>query len=105
MQNHREEWTSARRAAWEKTRRRGKTHFIWVRGAGVWGTLMTVFATLVQWIGLGLTALFSDVSAVSFGQILGLNLVLCPLGGLIWGIWAWTTTEKSYLRAVGNTDR
>ena len=100
MRTDSENWTPERRARWEKTRRRGKIHFIWVRGAGVWGILMTFFATLVQWGGLALMSLFSSVSALDFGQIFLINLFLCPIGGLIWGVWAWTTTENGYRRAV-----
>lgn len=103
MRNYQDEWTPERRAAWEKTRSRGKNHFVWVRGFFVWGGLMILATTLAQLvIRVAFSSIIPFKSDVML-QVFFLNCFLCPAGGYIWGILVWLLTENSYRKHLDKT--
>ena len=70
---------------WAKTRQKGRTHFIWVRGVLICGVLATVL-NLFLWS--------NNVSPL-------LAIILVIIGcicGYFWGVWMWELIEKRYFK-------
>ena len=84
-----------RLASWGETRRKGRRHFIVMRGALGWGVSTALTWTLVMWL-----------IAPEFNVLpnLPLALVMFPLGGLVWGWIIWESTEKEFLRRTSGRD-
>ncbi len=73
---------------WAKTRRKGRTNFIWIRGVLIFGAL-TTFLNLFLWS--------NDVSPL-FAIIL---MIMGCVGGYLWGVWTWELLEKQYFKYLG----
>lgn len=72
---------------WEKTRLKGMTHFIWVRGVLFWGV-----GTAILWsIAMHFVAPQDPVWLRPL-----IALAVFPPGGLYWGRWCWMAWEKKY---------
>lgn len=86
-------WTPERLHRWEKTRSKGKRHFVLWRGVIFWGGFMFVIMQLWQF-GFWYYRYHSAPPAITA------YLLLCaigyPIGGWWWGNTVWTMTERSY---------
>jgi hypothetical protein len=77
---------------WEKTRARGRTRFVLIRGVLLWGLLTAIFVTIVSAAMNGWHHWY--VSAIIW-------LVIFPLfGGVVYGPLAWSSIETRYRRTV-----
>jgi hypothetical protein len=85
-------WTPEARAAWEKTRAKGRNHFVFVRGVCTWGGVMCVAMTLVNHV-----LYIRGIRAMPFDTNLLANLAICGLTGYLWGSLTWKLMEKSYI--------
>lgn len=75
---------------WERIRRKGRRHFIWIRGVLVWGIIVAVFWSF--WMSLMLGKPFRDN--------LALALIVFPIAGYFWGIWTWRLCERQFHEAT-----
>ena len=83
--------TENQREKWEKTRAKGRAHFIWVRGVLAWGGLTAIFWSAFMGFVIG------DAAPLSF---LVVAIAIFPIGGYFWGIWVWEIGERKYLEAT-----
>lgn len=79
-----------RLAKWERLREKGKWNYILKFGVIGWGITSAVVFALV----------FSLLTHVSFWTVLPISLVLFPLGGIGWGYYMWSLSEKAYRKAI-----
>ena len=54
---------------------------------------------------VGMSAFQWVMHAETFGIVrnLGTNLVIYAIGGLLFGLWTWHTTERTYARTLNQT--
>ena len=88
------ELSASQLQSWEKTRVKGKRHFILNRGVLGWGLYMFFVMTLYS----HLKAVNFDISALDSISlsIVSINFTICMLGGFCYGWWTWLLSEKSY---------
>ncbi len=85
--------TPARAELWEKTREKGKIHYVFLRWVMLWGGFMTLFLTIMHFIRWpDHFNLFYDLS---------INLISCSVGGFLAGVFAWGMAERQYLKFKG----
>ena len=72
---------------WERTRKKGKSHFIWVNGFLCWGILTAVLWSIIMHIS-------QPQEPIWLRPLIA--LVLFPIGGLFWGNWVWNASEKKF---------
>ncbi len=75
------------REKWEKTRIKGKSHFIWVKGFLSWGVMTAALWSIMMHF-------VQPQDPIWFRPLIA--FVLFPLGGLFWGSWVWNSSEKKY---------
>lgn len=89
--------------SWEKTRLKGKRHFILYRGVLGWGLYMFFVMTFYS----HLKAVDFKFSALNFNSIslsiVVINITVWMIGGFLYGWWTWSLSEKSYKKQ--NTER
>jgi hypothetical protein len=74
--------------SWEIQRRSGKRRFILTQGVLGWGCLMAFVLSTMSWINNSYTLSTRHLVA---------NFLVCPLGGLLFGLRLWNRMEKKYL--------
>lgn len=72
---------------WEQTRVKGKLHFIWVKGFFGWGIMTAVLWSIIMHFA-------QPHEPIWFRPIIA--LVIFPIGGLFWGNWVWSSSERKY---------
>ncbi|WP_156912700.1 hypothetical protein [Methylocaldum szegediense] len=95
MTNTHTTWTPQRLAEWERTRARGKRHFIWTHGVLKWGGFMFVFSTVVfqhQVFG----DIFSTQGNLPFRLLLGASV--WTFVGYLYGRSRWARNEQEYAK-------
>ena len=80
------------RTYWQQVRARGKKRFVLRTGFIGWGGTMFFVMTAMELLSKprfprGLVDYIGDIT---------INLLICPLGGFVWGIWAWHSYEKRF---------
>lgn len=74
---------------------KGRNNFIWKRGVLGWG-----LGTAVLWSIL--------MQVISPQEPLWLRpliaVILFPIGGYVWGVWAWKLAEKKYSDSENSSD-
>jgi hypothetical protein len=85
--------TAAQRKRWlQEVNARGKKSFVMWVGVVRWGGLAFLITTAM--------ALFSETSfrrtVVNCMFLVGLNLLIWPLGGYFWGLYMWNIHEKQF---------
>jgi hypothetical protein len=93
MRNTKKTWTPQRLAEWERTRARGKRHFIWTHGVLQWGGFMFVFSTVFfqhQVFG----DVFSTRGNLPFRLVLG--ALVWTFVGYLYGRSKWQRNEQEY---------
>lgn len=80
--------TQAQITRWKRTRERGRKRYVLHTGVFWWGGFMTVSMSAIQYW----------MNPETFGVVrnLGTNLLIYSIGGLIFGVWTWATSEKAY---------
>ena len=78
-------------ARWEKTRRMGRTRYIWLVGVLGWGV-----ATGTMWA----VAMAAMRGWDRLPVLLAIALVGFPLGGYFFGMWTWKVSESQYQKAL-----
>jgi hypothetical protein len=82
--------TEKQREKWSKTRKKGRTRFIWLYGVVGWGVVTGVlWAAAMAFQGLGHLPL-----------LLPLALIVFPIGGFFFGRKMWTTFEDQFQEAA-----
>ncbi len=72
---------------WQRTRAKGRAHFIWFNGFLVWG-----FTTAITW-----SVIMSFISPVDPWWLrFAIALAAFPLGGLGWAAYVWKKSEARY---------
>ena len=79
---------------WERTRARGKWHFVLVLGILCFGGMMFVARVLMN--AAGLMPLRPLASFFDYCRVLGVSAI----EGFLWGYLMWYITEKMYALAV-----
>lgn len=74
---------------WTDIRERGRSHFMWTRGALGWGVPTAVFWLIFMW--------WMHPGFVTARLVL-IAAVLFPAGGLAWGWFMWWFMERSHAR-------
>jgi hypothetical protein len=82
-------------ARWEKTRKMGRTRYVWLVGVPGWGvavgsTWAVAMAAMQGWDRLP--------------TLLALALVGFPIGGYFFGAWVWKASESQYQKAKAGED-
>jgi hypothetical protein len=80
------EFTPQQRDWWQRTRTRGKYHYVVYRWVLGWGGFMFVFMTVFSYY-LGYNRVFDSHSVI-------IGLIVWPLAGLGAGLWTWHWNEK-----------
>jgi hypothetical protein len=80
-------------AKWERTRRKGRHHFIWLYGVLGWGVSTGVVFTLIMFLA-------SPAKQPKTLAFIAVNATLWLLGGYIWGAVMWTWGEWKYEKTV-----
>ena len=75
---------------WARTREMGPVRYILVYGVLFWGMLTAAFTILLTW------ALFGR--NITIEQVL-INLFTFALGGVIFGAWTWSSSERAFAAA------
>jgi hypothetical protein len=83
-------YTPKSAAKWEKTRSKGKSHFVWLYGVMGWGLWMFVFTAVWNY--------FRHPDSLS--QRLIINAIMWPIMGYCWGAVMWGISEKTYKKYV-----
>ena len=77
---------------WERIRKKGKWHFIFVHGALLWGLCTALTLSILFLLVFGpMTG-----EQFRFWIVLPIALIICPLGGIAWGYSRWARTEKAF---------
>ena len=80
--------------AWESTRKKGRSHFIWVRGVLCFGLTMAIVMTLFH------SFRYDEGNRLIDGLVdLMVYLMVFPIVGYIWGSLVWKITERKYQEA------
>lgn len=79
---------------WERLRAKGKWNYIFVYGVLLWGVSTAMAFSVIFALTMG--------AKVSFLRVLALSLALFPLGGVVWGYFNWTLSQKAYEKATMN---
>jgi hypothetical protein len=74
---------------WEKTRKKGKVHFIFIYGVLSWGFL----TGFIFWITMSLTIWKTPTFSL---DSLMISLSMFSISGIIWGYLYWCTSETKY---------
>jgi hypothetical protein len=80
------------RERWEELRKRGKLHFVFVRGVVSWGSPMFIFFTF---FGLVARSYWRTAARINL-HFLAVQAVVCILGGAFWGLWTWRSLERRF---------
>ncbi|QZY53623.1 peptidylprolyl isomerase [Crassaminicella profunda] len=86
---------SKKREAWERTRQKGKSYFIWRKGVLGWGIPTAILFQVSMAIlnnGLNIDAFTSR----KFILNLVTSVIVFPIGGYFWGMWMWYWSNKIY---------
>ena len=91
MQFHWSEWFSAstHRKRWEKTRAKGKKHFVLWRGIVGFGGGMFVVITVSH-------TLLWPTPYHSVIREMVINLIVWPVSGFFWGLWMWSHLNEKF---------
>lgn len=81
------------RDRWERTRSKGKWHFVSVYGVGLFGGLMVVVTSVFNMV----------LGTFAYGNLFRHTLPLCASGGVIFGLTTWFVGEYMYSRARHST--
>ena len=81
------EMTEKQRQLWEKTRTRGKAHFVLTRGVLGWGGFMFIFMTCMH--------IFDSQGKIDWPFVI-ISLLIWPLGGYGFGLWMWRWAESRF---------
>lgn len=95
MKDNAKIWTPQRLAEWERTRAKGKRHFIWTHGVLRWGGFMFVFSTVVfqhQVFG----DIFSTEGNLPFRLLFGASVWIFV--GYLYGRSRWARNEQEYAK-------
>jgi hypothetical protein len=82
--------TAKQRENWEKTRLKGRSHFIRFRGVLFWGVSL----------GLVWPLAMAAVKGWHYVLTIPVTLILFPFGGYFWGAWTWKLIEARYEEAT-----
>lgn len=80
---------------WQKMRVKGKGRFILINGLLSWGVPMFVVMTFV--------VNMPENGEMAFGLI-AINALIWALGGLAFGYFTWTLSEKNYQKELKNRE-
>ena len=80
---------------WQKMRAKGKEKFILINGLLSWGVPMFVVMTFV--------VNMPENGEMVFGLI-AINALIWALGGLAFGYFTWTLSEKNYQKELKNRE-
>ncbi|MFT4664724.1 MAG: hypothetical protein ACI8YQ_001516 [Polaribacter sp.] len=81
---------------WERTRAKGKGHFVWMVGVLRWGLMSGFVISTMMYLqrngwDVGLLFTMEYLSRLSF------MLLMFAVFGYLWGQTVWSLTEKKYL--------
>ncbi|RJE90251.1 hypothetical protein D3P07_08575 [Paenibacillus sp. 1011MAR3C5] len=82
---------------WELTRAKGKKNYVLWNGVLGWGIPTGILFTALSTYINHKEFVFNQ----DFYQTLFLSLVLFSLGGVVFGLWTWSWTEKLYRKNKG----
>ena len=80
--------TPAQVSRWERTRKKGRARYVLVNGMLCWGGFMTVGMTAIQRL------LHPEIFDIV--RNLKVNAMVFVIGGVLFGLWTWHTTERAY---------
>ncbi|QYR19613.1 hypothetical protein KZ483_17105 [Paenibacillus sp. sptzw28] len=83
---------------WEKLRAKGKKNFIIFNGVISWGVPTAILYTFLMSFMENYSLRFNR----DFFEMLILSIVLFPFGGIFFGLWVWSWTEKQYRKNSEN---
>ena len=78
---------SGQLADWAKTRKMGRSEYVWRFGVGYWGLTMAIF-----WIAL--TTWMDGFRLIPIRFFIA--FLLFPVAGYVWGMMTWKAGEKIY---------
>lgn len=84
---------SAQRSKWERTRSKGRKHFLIYNGVLGWGIPTAVIFIV---LGVLLKNDYSGLLTSSFLKSVLTSLILFTACGYFWGAWVWKSNEKNY---------
>jgi len=76
---------------WEKTRQKGRQHFIWLYGVACWGLMTGILWGVIMHLVMPFL-----LGGHSFLWWLLPAIIAFPIGGYVWGYWMWKSMEKKY---------
>jgi hypothetical protein len=82
-----------KRNSWFDAKKRGNKRFLWRYGIFQWG--------LIEFLVLSIWALFLGprthaLSIAKYISLIILNLIVCSIGGLVFGLFLWSRLQKKY---------
>jgi hypothetical protein len=83
---------------WEKIRAKGKKNFVIFNGVIGWGVPTAILYTIL----ISFMENYSLSFDRDFFELLIISIVLFPIGGVFYGLWVWSWTEKIYKKKVEN---
>jgi hypothetical protein len=95
------ELSASQLKSWEKTRLKGKRHFILYRGVLGWGLYMFFVMTFYSHLK-AVDFEFSALDSISL-SIVVINITVWMIGGFLYGWWTWSLSEKSYKNQQSKT--
>jgi hypothetical protein len=84
--------TQIERERWKELRKRGKLHFVFVRGVVGWGSPMFIFFTFFS---LFASSYWHTAAHINL-HFLAVQAVVYILGGAFWGLWTWRPLERRF---------
>jgi hypothetical protein len=82
-----------KRNRWFEVQKRGRKHFVWRCGIFQWG--LTEFLVLSTWF-LFFAPRTHALSIVKYISLIILILIVCSIGGLVFGLFFWSYQKKKY---------
>ncbi|MBA3031354.1 MAG: hypothetical protein FP816_21420 [Desulfobacteraceae bacterium] len=76
---------------WEKIRSDGRSSFIWRKGVLQWGITISIFWSILMQI-------IQPQKPIWIRPLVA--IILFPIGGYIWGLFVWKSTEKKYQQHI-----
>ncbi|MFD1772471.1 hypothetical protein [Paenibacillus rhizophilus] len=88
---------ASQKSKWERTRSKGKKHFLIYNGVIGWGIpTAIIFTFLTEFLENNYSSTFDT----SFIMTLLKTLIIFPVCGYFWGLWVWKWTEKIYKKSL-----